>query len=455
MLYESENGDFTIVLTGDAMLTRRLSPFREERYLELLKILQNADATFTNLETTVGNRDEGTPSISHGTVMSTDPRLIHDLKGIGINIVSCANNHVFNYGEGGILATMRHLDETGLTYAGIGRNLAEARAPAYFDTHHGRLALIAATTFFKTWEKAGDQRRDMKGRPGVNALGFQTAYAVDQRAFAQLARIRDQLGFNLLEERNRRHFFSAQEIPFSNQTDLSFLGHRFALGANFSFSTHVNSRDREENLRSIREARRQADWVLFSLHNHELGGESLLKAQSHSGISHTADFIAAFAREAIDAGADLVVGHGPHFPLGIEIYKGKPIFYSLGNFIFQNETVKVLPAESYERFGLDSSATLADFLDTRTDQDRKGHPVDPLYWENFVAVCHFKEKKLDEILLYPIDLGHGRRRSQRGRPVLAETPVAARIIDRVRRLSQRYGTRIEEMGNKGVVSRVS
>ena len=51
-----------------------------------------------------------------------------------------------------------------------------------------------------------------------------------------------------------------------------------------------------------------------------------------------ADFIPIFARAVIDAGADVFVGHGPHVLRGIEIYKGKPIFYSLSNFIFQNET---------------------------------------------------------------------------------------------------------------------
>ncbi len=45
----------------------------------------------------------------------------------------------------------------------------------------------------------------------------------------------------------------------------------------------------------------------------------------------------------IDAGADVFVGHGPHVLRGIEIYKGKPIFYSLSNFIFQNETVLRMP----------------------------------------------------------------------------------------------------------------
>jgi len=57
-----------------------------------------------------------------------------------------------------------------------------------------------------------------------------------------------------------------------------------------------------------------------------------------------------FACRAIDEGADIVVGHGSHTVLGIEIYKGRPILYGVGNFLFQNETITAFPADSYERF---------------------------------------------------------------------------------------------------------
>ena len=56
-----------------------------------------------------------------------------------------------------------------------------------------------------------------------------------------------------------------------------------------------------------------------------------------------ADFLVTFARAMVDAGADIFVGHGPHVLRGVEIYKGKPILYSLGDFIFQNETLLRLP----------------------------------------------------------------------------------------------------------------
>ncbi len=450
MLYAAEKGDFTIALAGDCMLTRKLSVFKEERFLSLAETLRSADAAFANLEGTVHSWDEGTPGITQGTFMTTDPKLLEDLKWFGINLVSCANNHAFDYGEGGVLAN-RHLDEAGLAHAGTGKNLAEARAPAYLDTLNGRVALVAATAAFRPWNQAGEQRPDLRGRPGINPLAFQTTYRVDAAAFEQLQRISRELGFEMGKERNRKHFYSSKEIPDDKAAELVLLGNRYVLDKAFSISTQANQRDREDNVRWIREARRQADWVVVSVHCHEFGGKSLLTARSRGDLEETADFVTTFAHQAIDTGADIFVGHGSHFPMGIEIYQGKPIFYSVGNFIFQNETVGFFPADAYERFDLDLKATPSDFLDARTSGGKKGHPSEPAYWENMFAVCKFNEKKLKEIKIFAIDQGFGRARPQRGRPLLAEGEVASRVIDRVTRLSRRYGTKISNHDGVGVI----
>jgi 3-hydroxyacyl-CoA dehydrogenase len=104
---------------------------------------------------------------------------------------------------------------------------------------------------------------------------------------------------------------------------------------------------------------------------------------------------------------------------GIEIYKGRPIFYSLGNFIFQNETVAWVPYEGYQRFGLGPEHTPGDYLEARSDAGKRGFPSDPVFWRSVVAVCTYEGNALKEITLYPIDMGFGRPIPQRGRPVLA------------------------------------
>jgi poly-gamma-glutamate synthesis protein (capsule biosynthesis protein) len=111
-----------------------------------------------------------------------------------------------------------------------------------------------------------------------------------------------------------------------------------------------------------------------------------------------------------------------------------------------NETVPFLPSEAYERFGLGPDATPADFFDARTDGDKKGHPANPKYWQGAVAVCRFKARKLAEVRLHPLDLGHGRPRPQRGRPLLADGEVAKQIFERVQRLSAVCGTKLVPQG---------
>ena len=451
MIYQADNGNFTIALAGDTMLTRKLTPFNEERFLALREILRAADAAFANLEGTVHTWDEGTPGITQGTFMTTEPGLLDDLKWLGINMVSCANNHAFDYGEDGVLANIRHLDEAGIVHAGTGGNLAQARAPAYLDTPNGRIALVAATATFRPWNQAGEQRPDLRGRPGINPLGFQTTYHVDGAVFDQLQRLNRELGFEKSHERARKHFYSDKEIPDAQSAELSLLGNRYVRGEGFAIENRVSERDLQDNLRWIREARRQADWLVVSVHCHEFGGASLLTAGSRAELEETAGFVTRFAHQAIDEGADVFVGHGSHFPMGVEIYKRKPIFYSVGNFVFQNETVEFFPADAYERFDLDLRATPSDFLDARTAGGKKGHPAEPAYWENMFAICEFAERKLKEIRIYPIDQGFGRPRPQRGRPLLAEGEVAKRVLDRVARLSKRYGTEVAVRNGTGIV----
>jgi poly-gamma-glutamate capsule biosynthesis protein CapA/YwtB (metallophosphatase superfamily) len=452
MPYRSESGDIRMLLAGDVMSSRSLSPFDEVDYLRLVEMVRGADVAFANLETTVRERHEGVPNFTQGTPMTTPPRLLDDLTWMGFDLLSCANNHATDYGTGGVLASLAHLRQAGIPCAGAGANLAEARAPAYVDTPAGRVALVAATSFFRPWNRAADQRPDAPGRPGINPLAFATSYEVDEDAFRALRRVSDHLGLTQERARHRAQFYSASEVPPDEDDRLELLGSRFRRGKGFSVSTEVSRADADANLRWIREARRQADWVIFSFHSHEFGPAGRLSARTDAEMEEPARFVTEFARAAIDAGADVVAGHGPHLTLGVEIYKGRPILYSLGNFVFQNDTVDVFPSESYARFGLGHDATPADFLDARTDGDRRGFPAAPEFWESFVATCEFRGRALTGLRLHPLDLGHGRSRAQRGRPVLAQGEVADRILRRVQRLSARHGAEVAIDGATGVVS---
>jgi poly-gamma-glutamate synthesis protein (capsule biosynthesis protein) len=180
-------------------------------------------------------------------------------------------------------------------------------------------------------------------------------------------------------------------------------------------------------------------------------GRSWLTANRRVDIEEQPEFVVDFAHQCIDAGADIFAGHGPHVFMGVEIYHGKPIFHSLGNLIFQNDTLRHIPANPYERFGIDPYGTPSDFFDLRSGNDTKGHAATPESLQTAVAVCEFGNRALRQIKLYPVDLGFGRPRSQRGRPILADADTGKKIIERIARLSKSFDTRIQPSEGFGIV----
>ena len=452
MPYDGAKGNFRVALAGDCMLTRRLSVFEEPAFLALRDLFRECDAGFVNLESVVRRPDEGAPGVTRGTYMTTPPELLSDLSWLGVNMVSTANNHAYDYGEGGLMATIRHLEAAGIMFAGSGQNLAEARRPGYLDTRAGRVALIATTATYRPWNAASAQRPDMRGRPGINPLNSETTYTVDEAAFQALQRISEGLGFEQTRKRNRTHFYSDAEAPDAASGELQIFGTRVAKAETFGATTRADIADAEDNLRWIREARRQADWVLVSFHSHLFAHKSVASAATKIDLKEPADFVPVFARQCIDAGADIFVGHGSHTPLGIEIYRGKPILYSVGNFIFQNESVRSFPAEAYARFGLGHDATPSDFLDARTGGGSKGHIAHPGFWENIAVTCEFRNGAAAEIRIHPVEQGFGASLAQRGRPMLATGATAKRVIDRVADLSRMYGVEVRNDDGTGVIA---
>ena len=449
MLYEAESGDILMAFTGETLLSQGLTMFREERYLGLRDLLRGAEVAFTNAEVLFHNYEDP-PAYEAGTYMRCDPRFIDHLQWLGINLVACANNHAYDFGEGGIRTNMRYLDEAGLAHAGTGPNLAEATAPTYLDTPNGRVALISATTltFNASAVRAGEQRRDMMGRPGANVIGFETEWLVDQQAFDELQRIREKLGWAQQVRLTAQNGYvptiqdTATLIHLMDQTAYEGAPPKFVLGETFGRRTHLDRADLERNLQRVSDARRMADWVIFTIHNHE-GGDT---------VEEPADHIKVLAHEVIDAGADVFIGHGPHQDRGIEVYKGRPILYSLGDFICQNDTVLLQPQDNMLRQGLGWEATPADFYDARSANGTIGQVVQPIRWQSAIAMLTFQNRRLEGLRLYPIDLGFGRPRSQQGRPLLAEGEVAEQVLQRFQRLSAPFATEVGIEGDVGVVA---
>lgn len=421
--------------TGDSFITRRLPSRGAEGFREVAALLSQAEFRFTNLEVTA-HRFEGFPfAFSGGTWAIAPPEVLTDLQAYGFNIMAWANNHTMDYGYGGLEATRRYLDQYGIAHAGVGLNLAEASQPTYLECPGGRVALIAATsTFHESWA-AGEQRPDMAGRPGVNPLRYTTTYHLPEEALGHLQEIAGMIPINAEHNLNVKEGFAVDP----QDGGVRFGSYLFRPGSEASCTTAPLEKDWQRIRRAISEARRQSDYVVVSIHSHEMSGEDKKKA---------AMFLETFSRRCIDEGADAVIGHGPHVLRGIEIYRNRPIFYSLGNFIFQNETVSRLPADFYEKYGLGHEHGVADALDTRKENNTKGLGVNPYVWESVIPLWKMEGGELTEIALHPVELGFGRPRYERGWPVLSGR---TEILEHLQKLSEPYGTKIVIDGNVGRV----
>ena len=155
------------------------------------------------------------------------------------------------------------------------------------------------------------------------------------------------------------------------------------------------------------------------------------------------EFLRAFAHQAVESGADAVIGHGPHFLRGVEVYQGKPIFYSLGNIVSQIELGELIPAEDYAKVPAADRASPARYFAARGKNGTALFGSHRKYWESVVPVLMFDHGNLVSAVMHPVDLGFGDAVYRRGRPRIAGRQLGADILDQVARMSKPYGTQLE------------
>ncbi|MCP4712422.1 MAG: CapA family protein, partial [Planctomycetes bacterium] len=144
---------------------------------------------------------------------------------------------------------------------------------------------------------------------------------------------------------------------------------------------------------------------------------------------------------------------GPHEVRGIEVYRGIPILYGLGDFVFQNEQVEKLPVEFYDKYGLGDDATVTDAQNARSGNGTRGFPAQRGPWEGVLAQLTFKGEEIMKIELLPVDMSFGKPVPIRGFPLYADKELGRKIIGDVGRLSAEYRTKVvyDELRNVGVV----
>lgn len=432
----TERNSLQLALTGDAMITRHPFVGDDDATRSLVRLLRDADVTFGNLEI-LPNDFQGYPAQeSGGTHLAAHSWVIDELRSAGFDLFSCATNHALDYSIAGLLTTISTLESKGVTFAGIGRNLAEARMPVYVERSGGTVAMISCCSSFAKGQQAGEQRADMPGRPGLNPLRYTTFYDVTPDQFETVKEIATSLG---IEQQRLERIQMGFGFPPDDPEVFPLLDMNFRSANEPSIHTVPSEIDLQGTSIWVHEARARADIVVVSLHAHEPG----------TGKEDPAEFIQTFARYVIDEGADVVVGHGPHLLRGMEIYKGKPIFYSLGNFIAQNDLVYKLPADSYTRFKVDASKTPSEIARSRSQDGQRGFPADSRYWQTVIPVCKFESGSLVAITLKPVSLGFGEPTHRRGRPRFAAGDEAAQILARYAELSRTFGTAME-LGDEGL-----
>jgi poly-gamma-glutamate capsule biosynthesis protein CapA/YwtB (metallophosphatase superfamily) len=410
---------FTLAAVGDCIIARPVS--QTPGFGPVARLIHDADSAFGNFEGTALDlsRTPAVPQAEFGGVWIIGaPSVAQDLKTIGFDVMSRANNHATDWGLEGMRQTSRELDAAGIVHAGVGEHRAAARAARYFDTDKGRVALISIASTFTPLSRSAPPVGQAPGRPGVNALRTTRYSLVTADELRALRKIRDEQPAGSVR------------LPEQEPADeLELFGVRYKAADRRGFTYTMDPVDEREIIRSVRAAKQLSDFVIVTIHAHEPGNWS----------QEPADFLPKLAHAAIDAGADEFIGHGPHQIRGIEVYRGKPIFYSLGDFIFQLDLLEPVASDLYEQYKMDpASATDAEF-NAMWNRLVFGGDV---WYQSVVTTSRFEKGRLAEIRLHPIDLGYTARGADRGVPRLASPEVGRTILERLQRLSQPFGTRI-------------
>ncbi|MDB5782044.1 CapA family protein [Caballeronia mineralivorans] len=421
----------TLAAGGDLIgPVHRMNTATDPELTQVAQLFRGADVGFANQENSVFDLRQftGYPSAENGGGYPLRwAAHAGDLKDLGISLVSVANNHATDFGPEGLAQSLNNLSAAGVVAGGAALSEIAARDPVYLKTRRGVVALVATASTFPPAAVAGPalERQDTssKPRPGISPLHVRNVRLLPP---AQLESLRQAAGPVATRE-------GATSIRIGDQV--------FEPGKVAGTRWEMNPHDESAILDSLDAARGRADLVLFAIHAHETAGNVdepppiayepaiLHKANEASSPNdpRPASFEVELFHAAIDHGADVVIRTGPHVISGIEIYQGKPIFYSLASLFLDFGGERVLDTPEGEKIVVPDS-----------------------WFETFVPVCVFDSHRLRTIKIYPIEV-EPRAGSRSGSPSLARGERARAILTRLQELSAAFGTEITLSGDVGVV----
>ncbi len=382
------SGPIVLALTGDTLLTSRAIPSRSD-VQRALDLVQSATLGFTNLENAW--LDEPLAASAETRPLPRPPFARADdalvLRRIGFDLASLANNRTLDYGAGGFQSTAGALDAIGLLYAGAGRDLDAAQRPAFAGRGTRRVALVAVTTSASPDQIASASQGDIRGRPGVSALRYTADITADAATFRTL----------------KESVQSLNAGPPPTDDELVLFGTRVRRGERTAVDFVVNDADERLILDRIRAARAEAELVVLSIHSHEPSNFD----------PQPVDLVRRLAHAAIDAGATVVVGHGPHRLRPAEAYGGGVVFYSLGNFIYPAAAADLRAADAFDA----GRNLLSEAIGALAVTPAPLTQIEQAWWWESVAVRVSADPggRLTA-RIYPLDLGTDPSTPERGWP---------------------------------------
>ncbi|NTJ11764.1 CapA family protein [Rhizobium lusitanum] len=408
------NDKFTLAVTGQSLIKFDIRANRTPAFQEVQALIHRADLAFTNFEGTILGSHGGWP-LKGSFFGCSDPVVLDALKAAGFGALSLSNNHAFDLGPSGVLSTLEEVGKRGFLHAGLGRNQFEA-AQAGTGTIGGRRVAIVAMDGGPgpDFMYAANADIGRPERPGVNRLRLSQVIKVDEAAFGQLRSIRESVGYTAIDLTNDSQPDDPSHVD--QHEEIGIARAIFKRSDSFGRSVKVDENDMRRNLEAIASAASDGCLVIAYLHHHHWASDWYEVPEWVSGV----------ARQCIDAGAAMFVSHGAPVLQPVEIYRRRPIFYSLGNFIFHVRSEK--------------STWRA-----------------PEVWESVVGLCSYgQDNDLIDIRFYPIVIGgeeglKDHLLESRLVPHLATGEIADRILGRFKEQSANLGAHIEREGGIGIL----
>ncbi|MFB3814171.1 MAG: CapA family protein [Terriglobales bacterium] len=423
-------GTYVVAVISDVNIMDPVGKLIDPKFQQLLR---DADTTVGNLETVVVDRRDWPYGLG-GNFASKETAA--DLAALGFDLMTAANNHGSDMGEQGLKSSIKWMDAAGIPLAGIGPNLATARTPVFQQTPKGRVGMVGAAA--PTTMPATNRKGNMGGNWGVNPLGVTTWNVVTPEQLKQLKAIRD----SIVARRSELVDSDPIPVPIDQPDRVQLFSASYIAGPKpGDYYYEINKDDLQANIVAIRNTKEYADFAIATLHDH-------WNRYAFQGLNvdhYPNQFVIDYAHAMIDNGADLYFGHGPHCLRGIEIYKGKPIFYGLGN-LTNHQLALEGSQEEPDDIPPGMTPIEADELDVA-----RLLRADSLL--GVLATVKYQDGKLVEVRLYPMDLGAEGTQpwSRTGNAQMPSPEMARKILAQVQKFSEPFGTKITIENEVGVI----